>query len=71
MILGLLDGDGGDETLRLSFGLGLFRGAGFGSRFCLGLSLSYGGGAFARFFFGFFAGLRGNGPITASAQLLA
>ena len=28
-------------------------------RLRLGLSLSYGGGAFARFFFGFFARLRG------------
>ena len=58
MILGLLDGDGGDETLRLSFGLGLFRGAGFGSRFCLGLCFRDCRRALPSLFFGLFARLR-------------
>ena len=34
MILGLLDGDGGDEAFRLSFGFGLLGGAGLSGSLC-------------------------------------
>ena len=52
MILGLLDGDGGDEAFRLSFGFGLLGGAGLSGSLCGSQSVSGAGQFFTRSFLG-------------------